>query len=304
MQRLTIEDEDIIRQYSTIKNWKSDGEVANILSIKHPEYVGSFRRHNNINLSKIGKICEKCKSVFYPTEGKQKRCEKCKQPTWYKHVCKRCGHSFSNHHHVSFYCSRFCVRNHKRYTGKCKICGGIFTSAHKIQKYCSLKCRHKASKRPSIKRICLKCGKEFVITKKSYLRKYCSEKCRYDREKHMKICKYCGKPFSSNGSHNKTVCCSSSCSMKYRLKNLNLDEIICKTCGKTFKPHTERHIFCSKTCSSIYYSTLNPSHKGQNKRTVTRFLIGKHPEWISEYKEWLEEFGHVSIKSLNRTEVR
>lgn len=81
------------------------------------------------------------------------------------------------------------------------------------RKYCD-KCRGTISyykKVPKEKRICKKCGKEFMATRKSQW--FCTDACRQSfhckKVFFDKVCSFCGKTFTTS-THKKEYC-SSDC---------------------------------------------------------------------------------------------
>ena len=93
------------------------------------------------------------------------------------------------------------------------------------------------------KKECKKCGKEFFYYRsksKGRTREYCSDECR----KVFKKCVQCG--FEYEGNHRSKYCCK-KCAGKAKHENRRV--IICKGCGKYFKPKIgSMSSFCSDNC--------------------------------------------------------
>ena len=70
----------------------------------------------------------------------------------------------------------------------CEICGEKFVSTHAACRFCSNKCRAAWRRKSGLdneSRVCLQCGKEFVVNKYSK-QKFCSRECSVDNKRKPK----------------------------------------------------------------------------------------------------------------------
>lgn len=111
--------------------------------------------------------------------------------------------------------------------------------------------------KPSQKKICKTCNKEFDTTLPQ--QDYCSKQCmRTDkRRKNIEVlCLNCGRGFI--GSKHRQYCCK-ECGIEARrkLKNERLPpeirNIICKQCGKTYEKGVGGNKFCNNGCMTEWY---------------------------------------------------
>lgn len=96
---------------------------------------------------------------------------------------------------------------------KCVICGEMMYNVRSDKLYCSNTCRNKAQwKRQKSgidlsKKNCLKCGKEFQITKSGYSRKYCYDCVPKDSYKSGASMRQLIKQWALEYKGNKCECC-------------------------------------------------------------------------------------------------
>jgi len=136
-------------------------------------------------------------------------------------TCKYCGEEFKTYNKRQKYCNNICyskTRPLKIYIKNCLQCGKNFKTTENNRKYCGYKCSN--TKRKTIVKKCLQCGEEF----ESYIsinQKTCSRKCYhvYRKKPRIKlICGKCGRNYIVIISRNKSKYCSDKCS-KIALKN-------------------------------------------------------------------------------------
>jgi len=111
----------------------------------------------------------------------------------YERICNFCEKKYSvskKEIKRTRYCSRLCANraNVKAFAEKqrknrikkeCPTCKKIFSvkpSHDKKRKYCSSNCRIKDL---NIEKICICCGKDFIVWKSRKIAKFCSNECRY-----------------------------------------------------------------------------------------------------------------------------
>lgn len=105
----------------------------------------------------------------------------------------------------------------------------------------------------SVKKKCLNCGKEFVVTKSRDTAKFCCRDCQseYRKQNQIKrICPICGEIFYC-GKNETRRCCSVECSNKFL--NRGVVEFKCDYCGKLSKMKMSRFNkskkhYCCKEC--------------------------------------------------------
>lgn len=75
--------------------------------------------------------------------------------------------------------------------------------------------------KPSVRKICPYCGKEFTLKHPSEKKKFCSTKCSSQSQKIIveRICPTCGKKFVLDKPCRKNIYCSRSCASKARFKS-------------------------------------------------------------------------------------
>jgi hypothetical protein len=123
--------------------------------------------------------------------------------------CKYCNNEFNTYYEDQKYCNTTCrkeyynIQHRKQYQKKpCRICGSIIDVRSGRCKVCIDK---------SHKRICEKCGIEFLSRFKD---KYCSKECRpksRGRDTYEKICSYCNCTFTTKDSNQ--IHCTRKCSL-------------------------------------------------------------------------------------------
>jgi hypothetical protein len=104
-----------------------------------------------------------------------------------------------------------------------------------------------------------------------------------DRLFKTKACAICGKPFTVEWNHGKTVCCSEECKRANWIKNHPSKNSNCLNCGKPLSLLQLRHgkrrgDFCSQKCNFQYYLKLNPNHQSMAGKHGGLSTAKKHPE--------------------------
>lgn len=139
----------------------------------------------------------------------------------------------------------------------CLYCGKEFFESKSRRGFCSHHCWYESTKE---KKICVKCGKEFMVAPKAIRQEVC-EDCVIIK----KICVHCGKEFQIKGGKQKF--CSHVCFVShnsihakmyqanYRRKNPRAVRKVfvereCVICGKVFMPRSSVHVSCSLRCSN------------------------------------------------------
>jgi DNA mismatch endonuclease Vsr len=211
--------------------------------------------------------------------------------------CKYCGDKIVNNNIK--YCSRQCKveAQKKQVEHKCIICGKLYTTFEKYNngngsKFCSQKCRSNQK----FEKVCLYCGKTFLIKPSAYYGfDFCSIKCKVSNgDKYRKrICKNCNKEFYVSYPSVKKSFCSKECKSDYAKITT-----ICALCGKEFKhrPSIKRK-YCSTKCSNnvkekvdkFIKQTIDRIENGECVSKVELLLkpglikLGFTPQYISEY---------------------
>ncbi len=113
----------------------------------------------------------------------------------------------------------------------CAFCGKELCNSNR--KYCSVRCYHRQyynkyhkKENQKIKRKCLRCKKDFIVSKKQPWQKYCSNTCqatsRYreiHKLKHIIYCELCGKEIPKGYRIDKRFCSDNCVSKDWRQKN-------------------------------------------------------------------------------------
>lgn len=132
----------------------------------------------------------------------------------------------------------------------CLNCGKEYETSKARRGFCSHHCWYESTK---VKRICEKCGKEFMAAQ--------SVVCK-DCQVTKRSCLQCGKEFRTYGHNSKF--CSRECYLKYNLIHIRkyrdyyrrknpykckvFIEKECEVCGKVFMPKASHHVCCSQRC--------------------------------------------------------
>ena len=129
----------------------------------------------------------------------------------------------------------------------CACCGIKFEASNGNRIYCSSKCRRRARRiRQSETKVCIVCGKEFLVDKHDDA-KCCSNKCSREllKKREEKICPVCGKNFSAAVSRNRKYCSHACATEAMKTREIR----ICVHCGKEFFARSTRNQkFCSREC--------------------------------------------------------
>ena len=183
-------------------------------------------------------------------------------------------------------------------TVTCFKCGKEFDRYSyqiKEKNYCSYECVGNA-KKPKIKKICEKCGKDFYIFESRAHQKFCSRECAGlgIRGKNLienyteRICATCGKKFKVYIPLLKYAplkYCSIKCARTTHGKSIKR-KLICPKCGKEFVGNGYRK-FCSRKCSSewisINLSGANSPHYNGGKREYCE-------KWNKNFRERIRAF--------------
>ena len=118
-----------------------------------------------------------------------------------------------------------------------------------------------------IKKICLKCGKEFSVQNhRKDSAKFCSKECHYAFGRANKKCLFCGKSFYSPINKRRQFC-SRDCVDKSKEKRVAKK---CQICGKVYEVQN----YCAKTSK---YCSTTCRNKGISKKLIGRFAGEDNP---------------------------
>jgi hypothetical protein len=159
------------------------------------------------------------------------------------------------------------------------------------------------------KSICLACGNSFEKTKN--WQKFCSQNCKHRQlriEKKKKlpklICIVCGNDFEK---YKNKICCSKNCSEiraresskiiyreKAKRKQKVIETRICVNCGNSFEKNSNnKHMYCSKSCSTKDWSIKNPQKIKKYRKTEwaknKEKIYAHNKKYRQENKESLNE---------------
>jgi very-short-patch-repair endonuclease/endogenous inhibitor of DNA gyrase (YacG/DUF329 family) len=127
-----------------------------------------------------------------------------------------------------------------------------------------------------VKKICLHCGKEFIVSWGRKEAKFCSKECcrQYRRKRIKKICIVCGKEFEVKEWRKVAKFCSRECYKGYVSKV----KVACLNCGKEMEVprYEEGRQFCSRECYRMYVR----SEEYRKKRSE----ILKNLRWDSKFE--------------------
>jgi very-short-patch-repair endonuclease/endogenous inhibitor of DNA gyrase (YacG/DUF329 family) len=130
-------------------------------------------------------------------------------------------------------------------------------------------------KRNFERKICLYCGKEFIVSWGRKKAKFCSKECcrQYRRKRIKKVCLVCGKEFEVKEYRKDAKFCNWECYKKYVSKV----KIACLNCGKELEVprYKEERKFCSRECYRMYVRSEEYRKKRseilKNLRSVSNF---------------------------------
>jgi endogenous inhibitor of DNA gyrase (YacG/DUF329 family) len=187
-----------------------------------------------------------------------------------------------------------------------------------------------------IKRVCLNCGKEFLIERIREGRgKFCSQSCNASYHRHGEpyansvkvmnearkgmppwnkmplteiICKQCGKHFMVNNPRKNAKFCSTECFHKWHESKVCVK---CDNCGKEIIKITSQlndHNFCSRDCKAKWSRTITGEKhhlwKGGRIKLPSGYIILKLDNdffiSMSDGKGYIPEHRLVMAKSLGR----
>lgn len=251
----SIEDEEVIREYSQFDKWKTIYELAKEIPLS-PRRIHNYRNNHKLLFRNIAKPinCSVCEKEFIPRLFKQ-------------HLCSdECRNYWSIYH-----------RRRKKIVHKCKFCDEEFLGTEK-QKYCSPQCLEdwRRKYRTIHRRIiseCKNCSKKFESDGR---KKYCSHVCkiiyrnkiRHCRLTYRKICETCGKEFEGE---NRRKYCSERCRQQHNRKSFSII-VRCKYCNKEFEGHSSRK-FCSHKCCKEYFSEKGFCRRRKEHKSKSKFSI-------------------------------
>ena len=170
-------------------------------------------------------------------------------------------------------------------THRCEHCGAALPDGSRAdRKYCSTKCSSAsehlldkmARQEARAGRHCAACGKVIPSNRRIstlYCGDHCQRQINRERERrkarHMKICPYCGKVYRTHDK--RRVYCSQKCQWDAKRKPIPICR--CEYCRKEFKPKIHKGIrgttFCSLSCSSKYFWAVGAHEQPQGRPYLT-----------------------------------
>lgn len=154
--------------------------------------------------------------------------------------CDKCGELFVPRSSRQHFCRKQITRN-------CLVCGEEFTT--NCSDDMKLTCAKAECKKVSsslcepTERVCPTCGVTFTTIKNKQI--YCNQ------EKEA-ICEVCGNKFTyiCNGEYKQRTCseeCANALILDTRKASAQLEQRVCKWCGKLFTPREHRDVYCYDT---------------------------------------------------------
>lgn len=235
-----------------------------------------------------------------------------------KKRCINCKREYVADRKTSRFCCRECEREwwkenrdrekDKRNVFTCQNCGKEYKTAFRDRNTCcSRKCGWELrTKKATIKKNCLVCGKSFNEIKSGP--GYCSKKCKKESLELEVKCVECGNKFVAGGG---VKYCSDECKRarnrrEYRKKKMaagrnggRIEKIICRHCGKEFTKKIYNAVpqFCSSRCAKRQWIEDNPEKAARNKarqrhtRRAAKYNNGPmddiNPADVFEFDGWV-----------------
>lgn len=204
--------------------------------------------------------------------------------------CRFCGEWFIPRARANVYCDAGCRegaeelrearKREEKPARECVICGKAFTPRVRTQITCGAECsaarqrdkirewnarasaKRRAAARPR-RRVCVKCGKEFMMSPNTRRQMYCDKACRVNKVFKPRECDVCGSVFTPlNSLH---VRCSEACrtirhAQRRQATRRGRSRRECQECGKALVVHERGALprFCSEACWKLSRHVVKP----------------------------------------------